>query len=190
MSTCTQTDKPLRCSACKETKARCCFGINRRRSNGLQTECRECRKKKNSQSAEQRDARRAALRSVSFEKVCSTCRKLKSQGEYTNHAGMRDGLFNECNECKASRQRRNKYSLTKDRFEEMRATGVCQMPGCGEPLEWAKTARIDHCHTTGKVREVLCHRCNVMLGYVQKTPHLLQPMLNYIAKHKADNEAA
>ncbi len=159
MSTCTQTDKPLRCSACKETKARCCFGINRRRSNGLQTECRECRKKKNSQSAEQRDARRAALRSVSFEKVCSTCRKLKSQGEYTNHAGMRDGLFNECNECKASRQRRNRYSLTKDRFEEMRATGVC-------------------------------HRCNVMLGYVQKTPHLFQPMLNYIAKHKADNEAA
>lgn len=26
---------------------------------------------------------------------------------------------------------------------------------------------IDHCHTTGKVRAILCHPCNTALGYIE-----------------------
>ena len=144
----------------------------------------------NTQPAEKRDARRAALRSVSFEKVCSTCRQLKSQSEYTNHAGQRDGLFNECNACKALRKRRSVHSITKEELSKMMSISTCEMPSCGNELDWKKETHIDHCHKTGKVRAVLCRRCNTMLGHIEKNMHLVYPMLDYINEHKGGNEAA
>jgi len=42
---------------------------------------------------------------------------------------------------------------------------------------------IDHCHKTGKVRELLCHKCNITLHSIENTDHL-ELALEYIRKHK------
>jgi len=73
-------------------------------------------------------------------------------------------------------------------LDEMLAVETCQMPGCGKKLKEDREKKIDHCHTSGKVRAVLCDRCNRLLGSVEKNLHLIQSMLDYIAKHKADDE--
>jgi hypothetical protein len=46
---------------------------------------------------------------------------------------------------------------------------------------------VDHDHKTGKVREVLCFTCNVMLGQAQDDPALLVRAVAYLQKH---NEGA
>ena len=39
---------------------------------------------------------------------------------------------------------------------------------------------IDHCHATGKVRGILCQRCNVGLGKFGDSPHLLDAATRYL----------
>jgi hypothetical protein len=42
------------------------------------------------------------------------------------------------------------------------------------------TACVDHCHTSGKVRGVLCRNCNIGLGYFKDDPALLQNSIDYL----------
>ncbi len=42
---------------------------------------------------------------------------------------------------------------------------------------------VDHNHETGKIRELLCSRCNMMLGALEKNIELIEPMIDYIHKH-------
>jgi hypothetical protein len=42
----------------------------------------------------------------------------------------------------------------------------------------------DHCHTTGKVRDMLCVSCNVFLGKIETDPDRLAKALVYLEKHK------
>ena len=44
-------------------------------------------------------------------------------------------------------------------------------------------ACMDHCHTTGKIREVLCNRCNWGLGKFMDSPDLLRKAASYLEKH-------
>lgn len=47
-----------------------------------------------------------------------------------------------------------------------------------------KKLAIDHDHKSGKIRGLLCWRCNSLLGRVEENPELLQAMINYLNKHK------
>lgn len=42
---------------------------------------------------------------------------------------------------------------------------------------------IDHCHNTGNVRELLCNKCNSVLGYVNEDITILNNMIDYLIKH-------
>ena len=39
---------------------------------------------------------------------------------------------------------------------------------------------VDHNHTTGKIRGLLCHKCNSMLGYIKESPLTLQRAVAYL----------
>lgn len=41
---------------------------------------------------------------------------------------------------------------------------------------------IDHCHTTGKIRGVLCHHCNRMLGGARDNPETLAKAIEYLSR--------
>jgi hypothetical protein len=47
-----------------------------------------------------------------------------------------------------------------------------------------KQLAIDHNHKTGKVRGLLCWKCNSMLGRVQENVDLIRAMIDYLNKHK------
>ena len=46
---------------------------------------------------------------------------------------------------------------------------------------------IDHSHTTGKVRGLLCNKCNMMIGLGDDSVSILQRAINYLNKHSKDD---
>lgn len=62
-----------------------------------------------------------------------------------------------------------KYGLRYEQWQEMVKTcrNLCEI--CGEPPSTGKRLHIDHCHTTNKVRGLLCNRCNSQLHSLDNT---------------------
>lgn len=60
-----------------------------------------------------------------------------------------------------------RYGLTQESFNQMllKQEGKCAI--CKLNFENTKP-NIDHCHTTERVRGLLCSPCNIVLGYVEK----------------------
>lgn len=57
------------------------------------------------------------------------------------------------------------YGLSMKDFDELRE---CQDNKCALCMKsFVKTPQVDHCHTTNKVRGLLCNRCNVGVGYME-----------------------
>ena len=43
---------------------------------------------------------------------------------------------------------------------------------------------VDHNHKTGKLRGIICNRCNMALGNVGDSPQVLRSLANYLEKHE------
>lgn len=57
------------------------------------------------------------------------------------------------------------------------AAGRCQL--CGEASE---KLCVDHCHETGKVRGLLCYRCNTGLGHLRDSVRMLFRGITYLVE--------
>jgi hypothetical protein len=78
------------------------------------------------------------------------------------------------------------YGLTSEQFEQMvqDQNNLCAI--CEQPCSSGKLLAIDHNHKTGKVRGLLCTRCNVRLGMIENVQAMrfkLRPFLRYLKKH-------
>lgn len=65
--------------------------------------------------------------------------------------------------------------------------GKCAL--CGDVPNGVKAAsrlHVDHDHETGKVRALLCTRCNQGIGFFRDDPRLLRLAADYIERHRAD----
>jgi hypothetical protein len=51
---------------------------------------------------------------------------------------------------------------------------------CHVPAQSDKQLAVDHNHRTGKVRGILCSRCNTSLGFVDDNIVLLENMISYL----------
>jgi hypothetical protein len=90
-----------------------------------------------------------------------------------------------------------RYGITIERYHEL----FCQQDGrcaiCGTsnpygPLESETRKRklrffaVDHCHETGKVRGLLCARCNLAIGNFNDDIALIKMAIDYIQQHRPE----
>lgn len=70
--------------------------------------------------------------------------------------------------------------LEKHRF----VCAICEKPetNINGPSRKVKSLSIDHCHTTGKVRGMLCGNCNRGLGFFGDDPAVLKRAIAYLKK--------
>ena len=61
----------------------------------------------------------------------------------------------------------------------MSVCAICEKPGDGK---WKKLC-VDHDHKTGKVRQLLCRNCNMILGQVDDNINHLEKLTEYLQKH-------
>ena len=83
------------------------------------------------------------------------------------------------------------YGITLDDFNVMKESqgGVCKICGNPEVALNPKTKKprelaVDHCHNTGKIRGLLCSKCNTSLGNFKDDISLLEAAIVYLSKNK------
>lgn len=83
---------------------------------------------------------------------------------------------------------KKEYGITMQDAEAMLSAqgGGCAI--CAKPLSIAQEGKaaadyshVDHCHTTGKVRGILCNNCNHGVGKFMDSPELLRKAANYLS---------
>jgi len=76
-------------------------------------------------------------------------------------------------------RRKRKYGVTPEMYDAMIAAsgGLCAI--CRKPASLS----IDHDHSTGLVRDLLCRGCNTGLGGFKDDPSALQAAIAYLHKH-------
>jgi hypothetical protein len=117
---------------------------------------------------------------------CSKCGEVKELSDFPtyNNKGKK-GIRKTCHKCryaiaklkgyassghKTSRQQRKheikyRYGITEEELTAMYEAQEGRCSICKTHEDETGTLNIDHCHTTGKVRGLLCKPCNMGLGY-------------------------
>lgn len=81
------------------------------------------------------------------------------------------------------RQRRlRKYGITQEQYDQLLADQAGHCPGCGTDDPGTKGWCIDHCHRSGRVRALLCNRCNTVLGLANEDPAILRMLADFIER--------
>lgn len=194
--TSTYTNKGCRCEECREavrkyqqSRAKNPGGKRGRKPSeivhGTQTgyytkkcRCEECTEAakayqmalRNERSLPEGDPRHGTSNGyTNFRCRCDLCRKAVADYNRESGAGRKSAL-------------KQNYGITPEEWDDLFQAqgGVCA--SCGdEPLEGAKRRfHVDHCHTSGAVRGILCHGCNVALGYLKDDSKRIQLLAGYI----------
>jgi len=61
--------------------------------------------------------------------------------------------------------------------------GKCAICGSTDSNHNSATFCVDHCHSTNKVRGLLCVNCNAGIGSLKESPELFNNALNYLNAH-------
>jgi hypothetical protein len=64
---------------------------------------------------------------------------------------------------------------------------VCAICKRDDPQHPSGMWNIDHCHTTGKVRSLLCSPCNQSIGKFEDNPEWLRAAADYLEAHRAND---
>ena len=84
---------------------------------------------------------------------------------------------------------KRRYNITPQEYENKLASQDYKCAVCGKDAVDNKRGgkldplHIDHCHKTGKLRDLLCHQCNSGLGQFKDNIEILQKAMDYLRKH-------
>ena len=128
-------------------------------------------------------------------KRCPSCKTDKDVKEFGVDKRAKNGIAVYCKSCnrkKSQKQRdrnpdlsrknhlRYRYGLTLEQTADMLLQQKCKCAICGCE---DKRLVIDHCHKTGKVRELLCDPCNQGIGFLRDNINTLENAITYLKKH-------
>ena len=156
------------CTSCHKIKTKEEFGW-RRTPRGKQIKnsvCLDCHNSKQNKAGEDPEVRKK--------------RRMTSQRYYQEGPGKRKE--------KNARYLRE-YGITIEDKEEMirKNGGLCPICKTDNPGQWWA---VDHCHKTGKIRGVICDKCNKMLGLANDDVMRLLSAARYLLDHYLSKDSA
>lgn len=106
--------------------------------------------------------------------TCYSCRNKNHAIMYDKNPEIRERMKKAAKKAALKRD----YNITEEEFNRMHEEqeGKCKI--CNKKSE--KTLNIDHCHTTNKVRGLLCWNCNIGLGYFKDNKQFLINAIKYL----------
>jgi hypothetical protein len=131
------------------------------------------------------------------EKTCKVCHQVKSIENFgIEVVNSRKYVRNQCKPCRyklhksspSSKERsreaklKRKYGIDLEIYQNMKNTQNNRCAICESPEE-NRVLNVDHCHSSGKVRQLLCSRCNLVLGQAGDNISLLEKCILYLSTH-------
>lgn len=174
-----------RCTKCGETKLLAEFGVDRANvGTGRKPACSDCIKAYKRSRADITRVRQRAYDNARYaDPVTREIRKARSRAWYAanrDKARASGKVYRaRTRVARAANERRRTYGLGDDELAVMvlRSEGMCDL--CGRPFASSAGTCIDHCHDTGRVRGLLCRRCNTALGTLGDTTASLRRVVAY-----------
>lgn len=145
------------CTKCKVEKDGCEFYKNPRSKNGYTTECKECRRKD-------------SLKNYYLDPEKTKLRNKAIRDKPDNSERRRKEMLRQ-------------YGLTLAQYEEMFKSQDSKCAICKSSDVSRKNVKnwlVDHCHKTGLVRGILCHKCNTGLGHFVDSRDNLRAAIKYL----------
>lgn len=145
------------CTRCHELKPETEFYKATKGQRGLRAVCKKCHNEKSDQwqkqNREQANANARNWRARNPEKV-----RISALRHYV----------------------RKHYGMTLEEYNALTQNARCAI--CRKKIKPGKHC-LDHCHESGRVREVLCGKCNTGLGCFRDDPELLELAAEYLRRH-------
>lgn len=175
--------------------------------------CGECTQCKSNRAAKWAAIRAASPKTIAPEKRCSKCGVIKKSHDFNNHAASKDGLQSRCKACFKEAdfiQARHRVimtiaeiPITFSHIQRMttkfrvgydvitktliRCDGRCEI--CNRTFKSRSEMAVDHNHTSGDVRGILCHRCNLVLGHSLDNVNTLKNAVIYLQRADRSTES-
>lgn len=121
------------------------------------------------------------------QKLCSFCHEYKDFDNFGTNGD--DKLKSRCKDCQLKYNikyhkevfRFDRYGITKEAFKQMLDNQHYMCSICKKPID-ERSSHIDHCHSTKKVRGILCEKCNKGLGQFDDNVEYLNNAIKYLSK--------
>lgn len=144
--------------------------------------------------------------SEGLSRKCNRCLQEKLLSAFTYNTKGKYGRFSICKHCRHEQYKETyhgrdkfkhtlkKYGLSQEAFVALHIAQSGQCAICKTPilisakLGDTQAAVVDHCHTTGKIRGLLCHKCNRGLGSFKDDPNTLESAMKYLQKQKEESK--
>jgi len=109
--------------------------------------------------------------------VCKTCRNKITREHRATHGRT------ETPEQRRKWQLKAKYGVSLEDYAVLanEQDNKCKICGAGHDKGQAGFLVVDHCHTTGRVRGLLCSNCNSALGLFRDEEESLKNAIRYLA---------
>ena len=173
------------CPDCGQNKALIDFGDNVSRPDGKACYCRECFRVRAAVAYRRKAERqgrtvRERVEVPEGHKFCPKCREIKPLDAFHRAPRQAGGRSSYCGACKYARDNETRFRKvygisTSDRDDMIEAQGGLCGLCCSAPA-----VHVDHDHTTGQVRGVLCFSCNVAIGHLKDSADLMRRAIDYL----------
>lgn len=170
------------CATCNTLKAIEDFRVDARSNDGRQYVCRPCMK----------------IKDKSFRKRRPES-GLKSRNEWEKrNLVKRSAMARIIREKNPDRgfvaNLRNSYGMEPEEYNRMHARqgglcAICLLPECHVMNGKIKRLSVDHCHETGRIRALLCAKCNHAIGMIKDNHETALKMAQYLLRHKNINSS-
>lgn len=137
---------------------------------------------------------RCSVNMRSDTKRCPTCSRWLAHQLFHRDQSAKSGLAGQCKKCASQYKRsvpqaqnregklRRNYGFSQERYDQLLKNqgGVCAICKTSVPGGRYKGFHVDHDHRTGKIRGILCPKCNGGLGFFTDSPIKLEMAAEYL----------
>lgn len=118
-----------------------------------------------------------------MKKKCFRCKEEKSLKEFYRNRTQPSGYQTQCKACRQehryNEQLKDKYGISIEEYNTLyhKQGGVCGI--CHGKCSRSRLS-VDHCHETGRIRGLLCAKCNRGLGFFNDNPVLIKRAIKWL----------
>jgi DNA-directed RNA polymerase subunit M/transcription elongation factor TFIIS len=112
-------------------------------------------------------------------KFCNGCQNVLNIDLFYNDKSQKDGKRPKCKQCELT-YLKNSYNNNPEKYRKKSKTWREN----NKEKSLNKKLAVDHCHNTGKIRGLLCVKCNKVLGLMKDNINLFNNAINYLEENK------